>query len=182
MSKDASRSSGRRKRTPRGAHLKVHNNRDRNDADQALEKRLREERREEALAEARREQERLERRIAREKITPTMGPTLGALYVAEAEAEPEPEPVLEIVLEPELEPVHIAPEAPTPVAPVDTPALALLFPDLPWEGDGESRAIGQARTLLRQGYNIRRVVRQSGVGLKWLDDIPIDEAGFGLQG
>jgi hypothetical protein len=151
------RTSGRRKREPRGVHLSVHNKRDL--PDDPMEEILREERRQAALAEVRREQERLERRIAREKVEPVMGATAGAEYVA-AEPEPAPEPVR---------------------APMDTPALALRFPELPWEGDGnESRAIRQARAMLRQGYNIRKVVTQFGIGLKWLDDIPIDETGFGL--
>lgn len=162
------RLTGRQKRNPRGVELSVHNRlKDREAADEALLAReRREERRREALEEATREQERLERRIAREKLHPALGPTLGAVYAAESEQVenvPAPPPIA-------------AWEIPTPV---DTPPLALLFPGLPWEGDGESLTIGEARALLRQGYNIRRVVRQSGVGLKWLDDIPIDEAGFG---
>jgi hypothetical protein len=34
--------------------------------------------------------------------------------------------------------------------------------------------------MLREGYHIRKVVQFYGVGLKWLDDIPLDEMGFGL--
>lgn len=154
--------SGRRKRTPRGVHLSVHNA-DREAADQAAQRREREERRQAALDEARIERERLERRMAREKVQPALGATLGAEYVA-----PEPERAL---VEPE------------PVGPtfVDTPAWVIRFPDLPWEGDGnQNAAIGRARAMLREGYNLRKVVTTYQVGLKWLDDIEIDDMGFGV--
>lgn len=161
-----SRLSGRQKRTPRGVHLSVHNKADREAADQALRKREREERRQAALDEIQAEQERLERRIEREKTQPAMGATLGAQYVS-----PTPEPELVEPVEPEL----VQPTS------VDTPAWMIRFPDLPWEGDGnEKTAIGRARSMLREGYNVRKVVTMFQVGLKWLDDIEIDDMGFGV--
>ena len=170
----SSKTRTRRRRAPRGVSKAVHN-RDRDAADQALSKRLREERRQEALEETRREQERLERRIEREKLQPAMGPTLGALY---AHSEPELKPELEPVAPP-LNDAPIVQPTP-PVTHTDTPLLWLRFPDLPWEGEGnQPRAIGQARTMFRQGYHIRKVISTYDVGLKWFDDLPIDEMGFG---
>ena len=40
--------------------------------------------------------------------------------------------------------------------------------------------LGSARSMLRDGYNVRKVVKQFQVGLKWLDDIDIDDMGFGV--
>lgn len=155
------RLSGRQRRTPRGVHLSVHNQVDREAADQALHRREREERRQAALDAVRAEEARLERRIEREKTQPALGPTLGAQYVS-----PEPEPV-------EVETVR-----PTSV---DTPVWMIRFPDLAWEGDGNQKsAIGSARAMLREGYNLRKVVKTFQVGLKWLDDIEIDDMGFGV--
>src|SRR4051812_3022673 len=156
------RTSGRRKRSPRGVH--VH---DRDAADRALAKREREERRQEALDEVRREQERLERRIEREKAQPAVGAALGAGWTPPTLAEVE-------IVDPDSAPPPLAP------MPVEVHPLLLRFPDLPWEGDGNRpQAIGQARTLLRQGYNIRKVIATYEVGLKWFDDIIIDDMGFG---
>jgi hypothetical protein len=50
------------------------------------------------------------------------------------------------------------------------------------EGDGNGRwTLGQARSLLRQGYHIRHVVTTTGYGLKWFDDLPLDDYGHGMS-
>jgi len=160
LSKRGTKTSSRRKRSPRGAHIV-----DRDAADRALAKREREERRQQALEESRREQQRLERRIERERQHPAMGAAPGADYRSltppETTPVPDPEPVVSTLVE---------------------PVLQQRFPDLPWDGRGtEEHAVGSARAMLRQGYNVRKVVTKFGVGLRWLDDIPIDEMGFGLS-
>ncbi len=49
--------------------------------------------------------------------------------------------------------------------------------------DGESKwrfAYQTARIMLKEGYNIKRVIEYTGIGYDDLSDIPIDDEGYGL--
>jgi hypothetical protein len=161
--------SGRQKRSPRGAGYSGQSKRKFGRDQRIKVKDKTDPRRVEALEEARKAQERLDRRIAREQHTPTMGKVAGAEWTPPLSTEstaPSPPP---------------QPPAPSRSIPgEDLHPLQIRFPDIPWEGDGDGTwTPGQARKLLREGYNIRKVVRDTSVGMKWLSDIPVDRAGFG---
>jgi len=47
---------------------------------------------------------------------------------------------------------------------------------LPETGDGNGAwTLGQARTMLRQGYLLSHVVTMTGFGTKWFDDMPLED-------
>lgn len=53
---------------------------------------------------------------------------------------------------------------------------------VPLEGRGNGEwSLGQARSMLRKGYHVAEVVRRTGWGLEWLNDLPVDENGYGLN-
>jgi len=113
-----------------------------------------------SMEEARREQEALERRIAHEQQQPTIGATPGAEYVARR-AEEERAAALE---------ADIADHMPKPK--VERHRYE------PYEGEPKPGwTVGQARAMIREGYKVTQVMRLSGVGYKWLDDLPLDDEG-----
>lgn len=80
-----------------------------------------------------------------------------------------------LAMEPTPEPVE-QPQA-VQAAPVPAPE-----PPLPTEGDGNGRwRLGQARSMLRQGYRLSHVVHTTGWGTRWLDDLATDEDGYGVR-
>jgi hypothetical protein len=87
------------------------------------------------------------------EVDPTVQPisTIGNRWWA-PESEPEPEP------------------EPAPVIPIRPPG-----PD--HDAKGEHYSLGQARNLLRQGYHVSKVVKQTGWGRNWFSDM-IDETGY----
>lgn len=86
-------------------------------------------------------------------VDPNVQPisTIGKRWWA-PESEPEPEP------------------EPAPIIPIRRPG-----PD--HDARGASYSLGQARTLLRQGYHVNKVVKQTGWGRNWFSDM-IDETGY----
>lgn len=101
-----------------------------------------------AQAEVERERRRLEALMAEEHQGPAPGAQFGP--VAQLTAEPEPEPVVRVVFTP--------------------PEIPHLFE--PYEGDGNSpNAIRDARSQIRAGYHVKIVMRRTGVGFKWLEDL-----------
>lgn len=112
-----------------------------------------------AMEEAREEQRRLEERLAREAEQPAVGATAGAAYVAAEKAARERERELAARRAQERE---------------ESIRSGHRFE--PWEGDGKPGwTIGQARKMLRDGYAVKHVMRMTGVGYRWLSDIPLDD-------
>lgn len=71
--------------------------------------------------------------------------------------------------EPEPEPAPLVVEKPRP----HTPTNPRLDPD----AKGERWSLAQARTMLRQGYHINKVIARTGWGRNWLADL-VDDTGF----
>jgi len=114
-----------------------------------------------SLEEARAEQEALERQIAKEAERPALGATEGALYAAQTQADRE--------------------RAEREAAEAEARRRERLEKSIrehrfePWEGDARPGwTIGQARQMLRNGYAVSHVMTMTGVGYRWLSDIPLD--------
>lgn len=131
----------------------------------------RERRRLEALEETRRDRERLEARIARETQQPNVGPAPGATYVMTQETRD--------VLTDLAATTPGFPGLPEQRAPQPRrgPSLGRLPAH---DAEGEKYPLGQARNMVRAGYHVCQVMWLTGWGLKWLDDLPLDEDGYGL--
>lgn len=121
----------------------------------------------ESMSDARAAEEALEKRLEREQEQPTLGETPGARYArerrereaAEAEAQRQAERLREVE---------------ETVARSRKPA-----PNLRWESLPGSWTAGEARRMLQQGYLLEHVMKVTGVGYRWLDDIPVDKTGRG---
>lgn len=113
-----------------------------------------------SLEEAERERKELEARIAREKEQPAVGTAAGAAYR---------EPV--VVHEDKLPESSDKPKTYRPKKIV-----------IPYDAQGDKGwSLGQARSMVRQGYKVERVVYMTGWGVKWLEDLPTDPDGYGLS-
>lgn len=128
-------------------------------------------RRQAALDEARREQDRLDRRIAREAVAPAEGRVAGAEYDMTA--------LLVTAPDVSTEAVTPAPPAGSRIPRQRTKKRALPVPDDATGKDGWR--MGQARSMLRAGYHVTHVMRVTGWGLNALDDMPVDQDGYGQQ-
>lgn len=116
----------------------------------------REGRRTEGLEEARKAQAALEARIAREEAEPARGRVLGADWRPAVVEAP-------IVTEVEVVPRQRARSA------------------IPADAQGNGKwTLGQARSMLRAGYHINKVVRITGFGINAFLDMKIDDDGYGL--
>jgi len=125
-------------------------------AQQKLAQREREGRRA-GLEEARKAQAALEARIAREAAEPAQGRVPGANWQP---------PVVEKPVEP-------------PALPAQPRRAAV--PRIPADATGNGQwTLGQARSLLRSGYHINKVVRVTGFGIDAFLDMEIDADGYGL--
>lgn len=89
--------------------------------------------------------------------TPTVGDPPRYACCAQLVPEPEPEPVRTVVRKRKV--------------------------PLPYDGDGNGNwSLGQARSMLRQGYTIAHVVKVTGFGTRWFNDMPlVDERGLSLE-
>jgi hypothetical protein len=60
-------------------------------------------------------------------------------------------------------------------------ALRVALKTLPEEGSGNGDwTLGQARSMMREGYHISHVVGATGWGTKWLAEL-CDEDGYGIS-
>lgn len=138
---------------------------------------------------ARQAQDELEALIQHQLEHPAIGETEGAKYQRDlterqqayeaakiAEKKKKPRPILAAVPDlPEFEPV-VEVEAERvyvkTVHKIDTTQL-------PVSGDGNWRfSYHTARIMLKDGYNIKRVIEYTGIGYDDLKDIPLDEEGY----
>lgn len=116
-----------------------------------------------ALERARQEREELERQLAEQASAPVVGETEGARYAREAKIKAE----LEEARRREEEAAEAARNAPyQPKFRIPSPA------EIPWDGDPrDGWSIGDARTMVRQGYQPGYVHKATGVGMKWINDL-----------
>lgn len=82
--------------------------------------------------------------------------TIGAWWRTVNGEQPEPEPA----------PMPVRALSLTPPPPVD-----------PDDAKGTTWTLGQARTMVRQGYHINKVIARTGWGRNWLADM-VDDTGF----
>ena len=153
-----------------------------------------------AAEETARHQEELDKLIERQAANPAMGEVEGARIKAELEerhaarmAEIEAQHDAEenqseedqeldriIAAEPEPEPVP----QPKPVLtelPIKPRRQKVNVLKLPQDGEGNFPfALMTARLMLKEGYNIKHVIELTGIGYLELNDLPIDEQGYGL--
>lgn len=113
------------------------------------------------LEEARKAQAAIDARIAREALEPPVGAVPGAMY------RPPTPPPAEPPAPPPEPPARVIPKQRVPRIPADA------------QGDGQY-TMGQARSMLRAGYHIDKVIRVTGWGMKAFDDMEVDEDGYGL--
>jgi hypothetical protein len=124
------------------------------------EVRLRDPRVATTLDEVRAEQAALEARIEREKEQPAVGATAGAKY----------------------KPPVVVQEDALPVATGETKVYRPKKVRIPYDAQGNKGwTLGQARSMVRQGYKVTRVVYMTGWGMKWFEDLPTDDDGYGLS-
>lgn len=131
-------------------------------AKQVSRRQMREEtaRVQQSMEEARKAREALERRIAQEAANPTTGRVSGATWAAQ-QREQEAERLARLAKAPK--PKHVR----------------LGLPDPDAQGNGVW-TMGQARSMLREGYHRYHVQRVTGWGENWLDDMKVDPDGYGL--
>lgn len=61
------------------------------------------------------------------------------------------------------------------------PLPAIDVPKVEPKAEGDDWELGQARSMLRQGYRIDHVIKVTGWGPDWFDDMPMDDDGYGLR-
>lgn len=120
----------------------------------------REGRRTGGLEAARKAQAALDARMAREAVQPAHGKVPGAEYQA---------PVIQQV--PRLAEVEV-------VVPQQRTRKTSAIP-ADAQGNGKW-TLGQARSMLRAGYHINKVVRLTGYGINAFLDMKLDDDGYGL--
>lgn len=144
----------------------------------ARARRLQDGRVRESLEEAKAEQARLTRRIEREQSQPAVGEAPGAEYAREQARQEAAEAVearrAELEAEPEAQRAAIEAEEAERARRAQHPGPRFE----PWEGDPRPPwTIGAARKMLRDGYTVVAVMKRTGVGYRWLDDLPLDAEG-----
>lgn len=96
------------------------------------------------------------------------------------------EALRKVIRDPDLQPMSTlgnrwwAPESEPEPEPEPEPVVAKVVRLAPREDhdrQSTTHTLGQARTLLRQGYHVNRVVAKTGWGRNWFNDI-IDETGY----
>lgn len=90
--------------------------------------------------------------------------TVGAWWRPDTEEEPEPEPAPVV-------------EAQPPRRYSQPPAMTHPRSSLDPDAQGTSWTLGQARTLIRQGYHLNKVIAKTGWGRNYLSDL-VDESGY----
>jgi len=103
-----------------------------------------------------------------DKIDPDLSPvvTHGAWW---RPSEPEPETPVPAP-EPPAEPVHR-------VRRYTSRPLTPRPPQIDADAEGSVFTLGQARSLLRQGYHVNKVITKTGWGRNWFDDL-VDPSGY----
>lgn len=87
------------------------------------------------------------------------------------------------VIDPNVKPISTigkrwwAPESEPEPEPEPAPVIPIRAPGPDHDAKGDHYSLGQARTLLRQGYHVAKVVKQTGWGRNWFSDM-IDETGY----
>lgn len=122
-------------------------------------------RRKAALEQVAKQRAALDARMRYEAANPAVGRVDGAEWRA-SQPVPPPEPI---------EPARDAEEQERR----ERRRARMVLPPEDAEGDG-SWTMGQARSMLRQGYHLYRVQQVTGWGAKCFDDMPVDQDGFGL--
>lgn len=161
------------KRSPRTTHVERGRSSRPKSREEAIEReRARNKRILAAKAEAAQAEAQLEARIAREAEQPAVGETPGAAYARERREQEEREAAERAQQE--------------RLASVARAQRREIDPDNPlgfqWDGDGiDGWTPANARRMLRQGYNVRQVIKLTGVGYKHLNIVRLDANGFGLE-
>lgn len=124
-----------------------------------------------AMDEVRLERERLEAMMRQERP----GSTAGAQYARE----------LVLVQERATKLLEEEPEQKTSESAVARKRIGIrpiYGTDLRYEGDPKPPwEIRDARQMLRHGYHVHHVMATTGVGYKWLDDIPLGTDGYAVE-
>jgi hypothetical protein len=164
-----------------------------------VEQRSRDPRWTEAMDATRDAQATLDEIIAAQKANPAIGETPGAVYARrQAELRLESAKVIEDEFANEELRIEEATKF-TVVRPLNRPPRAVEVEvecdrvyvkqthiidtrELPQTGDGNWRFSYQtARIMLKEGYNIKRVIEYTGIGYDDLADIPIDSEGYVIR-